>query len=226
MAIGNPFGNLFGKSPFTPIQQHMAKAHDCAEALVPFLEASIADNWQEASNCQKTISDLENEADELKRTVRINLPKSLFLPVPRSDLLDMLTMQDKIANTAKDVAGLMLGRQIVLPEIIRTEILQFAKESVATSAQALKAINELDELLESGFSGRELKVVEDMIEELDRLETNTDKLQVEIRSALFSVEHELPPVEVMFLYQVIDRIGDLADRAQQVGSRLQVIIAR
>ena len=226
MALGNPFGNLFGTSPFKPIQQHMAKAHDCAESLIPFLEAAMAEDWQQAASCQQQISQLENEADEMKRSVRVNLPKNLFLPVPRSDLLEMLTRQDRIANCAKDIAGLMLGRQMQLPEVIRDDMLEFAKQSVATSAQAVKAINELDELLETGFSGRELKVVEALIEELDRLETNSDKLQVEIRANLFAVEKELPPVDVMFMYQIIDRVGDLADRAQQVGSRLQVLIAR
>jgi uncharacterized protein Yka (UPF0111/DUF47 family) len=30
----------------------------------------------------------------------------------------------------------------------------------------------------------------------------------------------------MFLYKIIDWIGDLADRAQQVGSRLELLLAR
>ena len=36
----------------------------------------------------------------------------------------------------------------------------------------------------------------------------------------------MPPVDVMFLYKIIDRIGELADCAQKVGSRLQLLIAR
>ncbi len=226
MALGTPFGKLFGKSPFEPLQQHMAKAHSCAEELLAFTDAVITEDWQRASDCQQKIAELENAADDLKRSIRVSLPKNLLLPVPRSDLLDMLTMQDKIANCAKDVAGLVIGRKMAMPAPIRSEMAEFVKSSVATSAQALKAINELDELLETGFSGRELDVVEAMIEELDRLETRSDQLQVTIRAGLFAIERQLPPVEVMFLYQIIDRIGELADRAQQVGSRLQVLIAR
>ncbi len=226
MALGNPFGNLFGKSPFEPIQQHMAKAQSCAEALVPFFQATLAQDWQQAEQQQREIAKLEGEADDMKRDIRVHLPKSLFLPVPRSDLLDMLTMQDRIANCAKDIAGLMLGRKMVVPAVIANDMEAYVRASITTSAQALKATNELDELLETGFGGREVKVVEALIEELDRLENDSDKLQVSIRAALFKEESELPPVEVMFLYKVIDLIGDLADRAQQVGSRLQVLIAR
>ena len=226
MARGNPFGNLFGKSPFQPIQDHMTKAHQCAEALIPFLESALADNWEEATKRRHTIAALEGEADDLKSDIRASLPKSLFLPVPRSDLLEVLGAQDKIANAAKDISGLMLGRKMKIPAAIADLFIEFARESIATSAQALKAINELDELVETGFRGREVTAVEELINELDRLEHRNDEQEITIRAALFEQEKDLPPVDVVFLYKVIDAIGDLSDRAQQVGNRLQIIIAR
>jgi predicted phosphate transport protein (TIGR00153 family) len=147
------------------------------------------------------------------------------MPVPRSDLLDLVTMQDKIANCAKDIAGIMLGRKMAIPEKMAPMMVDYVAEAVATSAQALKAIQEMDELLETGFRGKELKVVDDLIKELDRLEGKNDKLQVKVRAILFKLEKDLPPVDVMFLYTIIDWIGELADRAQKVGSRLQRLIA-
>ncbi|MDX9874794.1 MAG: DUF47 family protein, partial [Spongiibacteraceae bacterium] len=98
--------------------------------------------------------------------------------------------------------------------------------AVATSAQALKAINELDELLEAGFRGREVDMVESLINELDRLENANDKAQVQVRAHLFSLEKQLHPVDVYFLYKVIDWVGQLANHAQKVGGRLQLVIAR
>jgi predicted phosphate transport protein (TIGR00153 family) len=103
---------------------------------------------------------------------------------------------------------------------------EYVDLAIATSAQAMKAIEELDELLETGFRGREVSLVETLIEELDRLEHSADKLQIDIRSALYRIEKDLPPVDVMFLYQTIALIGELSDKSQKVGSRLQIIIAR
>jgi predicted phosphate transport protein (TIGR00153 family) len=226
MAKGNPFGNLFAKSPFQPIQDHMVKAHQCAEALIPFLEAALANDWPLATERRRDIAKLEGHADDLKSKIRISLPKSLFLPVPRSDLLELLSAQDKIANTSKDISGLMLGRQMSIPPSLAVSFMEFAQESIATSAQALKAINELDELVVTGFSGREVSAVEDLIAELDRLEHRNDQQEIAIRAGLLAMEKDLPPIDVMFLYKVFDTIGDLADRAQQVGNRLQIIIAR
>ena len=87
-------------------------------------------------------------------------------------------------------------------------------------------MNELDELLETGFAGREAVLVETLIEELGNIENDTDRLQIEVRRNLFKLEKDLPPVDVMFLYQIIDWIGDVADRAQRVGNRLEQLLAR
>ena len=47
-----------------------------------------------------------------------------------------------------------------------------------------------------------------------------------LRNQLFNLERELPAVNIMFLYKVIDNTGTIADRAQRVGSRLQLMLAR
>jgi predicted phosphate transport protein (TIGR00153 family) len=65
-----------------------------------------------------------------------------------------------------------------------------------------------------------------MITKLDSIESDTDTLQAELRSEIFGIEDTLPPVEVMFLYKIIEQTGDVADRAQNVGSRLQLMLAR
>ena len=65
-----------------------------------------------------------------------------------------------------------------------------------------------------------------MIAKLDALENHTDELEVGVRAELFRIESELPPVNVMFLYKVIDWIGELGDLAQRVGSRLELMMAR
>lgn len=223
---GNPFTSLFGQSPIRPIQSHMAQVHECAQQLVPFLSATLDNNWEQAEKIRNAISALEDKADILKKDLRLNLPKNLLMPVHRSDLLDLITRQDRIANCAQDIAGIMLGRKMKIPDSMAEIMLEYTATAIATSAQALRAINEMDELLETGFRGRELVLVEGLIEELDNLEHKNDKLQIAVRAQLFVQEADLPPIDVMFLYRIIDLIGELADRAQKVGSRMQILIAR
>jgi predicted phosphate transport protein (TIGR00153 family) len=203
--------NLFGRSPIKPMQEHMALAVQAAAELTRFFEAVTSDDWPRASEIQQRV---------------VQFPKSLFLPVPRTDLLELLTMQDRIPNRAKDIAGIIMGRRMTIPTSMKEQVNEFVRASVAAAEQALIAINELDELLESGFSGRELAVVENMIKELDDLEEKTDHLEIGVRTSLFALEAQLPPVDVMFLYNIIDWVGDIANRAHDVGGRLQLLLAR
>lgn len=226
MASRNPLGNLFGRSPIGPIQEHMKVADQAAQLLPALFRASAKDKWDKATEVQKKIASTEGDADKLKRSVRRHLPKTLFLPVPRTDLLELVAIQDQVANTAKDIAGLVIGRQIRFPEKLREPMIEFAEVCAATSSQALKAIQELDELLEVGFTGREVKRVEGMLKELDKLERTTDKLAVSLRTKMFKMESELPPIDVMFNYRIIDLLGDVADCAESVGDRLQILMAK
>jgi uncharacterized protein len=145
--------------------------------------------------------------------------------VPRNDLLELLSAQDRIANKAEDIAGLVLGRKMKIPDEVKVIYQSFLERSVAASMQARQAIHELDELLEAGFRGREVKLVNDMIVKLDNIEKETDQLQVKMRQTLFNTEKDLPPIDAIFLYKLIDWTGDLADRAQTVGARLQLLLA-
>ena len=68
-------------------------------------------------------------------------------------------------------------------------------------------------------------MVESLIDELDRIETETDDLEAGLRGALFEIEDSLDPVTAMFLYQVIERTGEIADMAERVGRRLELLLS-
>ncbi len=222
----NPIMNLFGRSPVKPLQEHMAKVSECVHLLEPFFKAVIAGDENRVRELQEKIAGLENEADDLKHDLRLHLPRTLFLPVERRDLLEVLTMQDNIANRAKDLAGLVRGRKMVIPEQIGPLFVEFVRRSIDACAQAEKTVNELDELVETGFGGTEADMVQRLITELDRVEKETDQIQVKVRGRLFEIERDLPPVDVMFLYRLIDWMGDIGDYSQRVGSRLQLLLAK
>jgi predicted phosphate transport protein (TIGR00153 family) len=226
MASRNPLGSLFGRSPIGPIQEHMKVATEAALLLTDLFKASADNDWDRARIVHKQISDAEKAADKLKRSVRSNLPKSLFLPVPRSDLLDLVAIQDHVANTAKDASSTMIAREMRFPDKVQKDVKEYVEACIATAQQALTAIQELDELLEVGFSGREVKRVEGMLKELDKLERKTDKLSEALRAKIFKMEKDLDPVDVIFYYRALLLVGAVADDAETVGDRLQILMAK
>lgn len=214
---------MFARSPVRPLQRHMEKAHACAAELLPFFNAILKDDWKKATSLQQKISTLEKEADDIKIDLRTHLPKSIFLPVHRHDVLTLLDEQEQIANISKDIAGIILGRKMQIPHEISDVFIRYLERCIDASSQAKKAISELDELLESGFRGKEVKLVESMIQELNKIEHETDEIQIQLRQSLFDIEKELQPINAIFLYQIIDWIGRLADSAQHAGNRLRML---
>jgi len=224
--MANFLANVFGTSPVKPMQKHMAKVFSCVSKLPEFFDAVFNKEWEKVTSLRDTISGLEREADELKKEIRLQLPTGMMLPVSRRDLLEVLTMQDKIANKAKDISGLIFGRKMEFPGVVIEHYATFVGRCVDATKQAQRTINELDELVETGFRGKEVKLVESMIVELDAIEQDTDSIQVKIRYALFEIEKDLPPIDAMFLYKIIEWTGEVADLAQRVGSRLQLMLAK
>lgn len=222
----NSILGVFAKSPIKPLQEHIDKVYDCSSLLVPFFEATISGDWDSAVKLRKKISQAERDADSLKREIRLKLPGGLFMPVERTDLLELLTQQDKIANKAKDISGRVIGRELLVPAVIQAPFLTYLTRCLDAVSMAKEAINELDDLLETGFRGREVTLVEKMISKLDSIEEDTDSLQINIRRQLFAIENELNPIDVMFLYKIIEWVGELADLAERVGSRLELMLAR
>ena len=225
MAMNNILG-LFAHSPLKPLQKHSDKVTECCDLLIPFFQHTYLKQWDEAEKVRLDISQGEREADGLKREIRLKLPRGLFLPIDRTDLLELVTQLDKLANFAKDISGRMIGRQFGIPEEMQESFLKYVERSLDSIHQAHRVIEEMDQLLETGFKGRELKLVNTMIQELDSIEDDTDQMQIQLRKMLLGIESRYNPIDVMFLYKVIEWVGVLADQAQRVGSRIELMLAR
>ena len=223
--MANMLANIFGSSPVVPLEKHIDIAYRCAKELSGFFAAVVKGDWDKAAEGRANIEKYEHEADDLKKEIRLHLPKSLFMPVPRQDLLELLLVQDMIANRTKDVSGIVFGRKMRIPPEIAEQFLEFVDRNVDAAKQARKSVRELDDLFTTGFRGAEATLVAGMIEKLDRIETETDDMQAALRSALFEIESTLDPIDAVFMYQVIELTGEIADMAERVGRRLELLLS-
>jgi len=206
------------------MQQHMRAAVECARQILPLFEEMVAGDKAAVAARRQEIDRLEHEADRIKNEIRSNLPKRMFLAVERRDMLEILDNQDSIADVAQDIAELADVRGMVVPEVLASAFLELVRRVVSACEQAERVINELDELVETGFRGREVARVDQMIEELSRMETHTDELEERVQRLLFGIEDELG-ISAMFWYRMIDDVGEMADYAERVGNRLRLLTA-
>jgi len=217
--------DLFAKSPIKPLQQHMNTVLLCARELVPLCDALAAGNHDELAAVERRIDEAEGEADRLKNDLRAHLPRRLLLPVDRRDLLEILDLQDSIADTVQDIAQLMVQRKMTVAAPMKPVLIELAAAVVRTCEHTDELINTLDELVEIGFRGREADRVQQMIDELGRLEGRADDLESQLQMAVFDLESSESAVTVMLWYQLVGWIGDVADGAEKVGNRLRLLIA-
>jgi uncharacterized protein len=218
--------NVMAKSPFKSIQDHMEQTV-CAVELLPKVFAQIiAEDWDQAAITLKKIGKYESSADKLKLKVCQKLHSDLFLPVSKGQLISLLMAQESVVNTAEDIAGMAFGRKMFFPECIQTDIVDYIESSVSACMQASNVVAELRQVLESVFSGSVQKLTEEMIAELNKIESKNDAIQIAIRQKIIKIENTMQPIDVIFIYEIIKKIGLLADCAQQVGMQLIVVAAR
>ncbi|MBF0218523.1 MAG: TIGR00153 family protein [Gammaproteobacteria bacterium] len=222
----NPIAALLGSSPFKPMQLHMRSVRACVSHMPALFAALIAEDDAALHQAKEAIFAGEHDADTLKNELRAHLPKGLFMPVDRRDLLALLDCQDDVANTAQDIAGLLTQRKMDLPEPMRAPMQAFVQRCVDCANQAADIIEELDELVEMGFRGREVTRVDEMIVALIVIENETDRMGIALCQTLFSLEESISPVTLMLWYDLIHEIGAIADHAEAVGNRLRLLMAR
>lgn len=226
MPTSNTLMKLFKRSPLKYLQEHMRVVMDCVREVPPLFDALINGDKKGFDLAKEKIFEHEAAADKIKNELRAGLPKSLFMPVDRRDLLEILQLQDSIADTAQDIAGLLVERPMEVPDTLKDPLVKLVRRCVDVCEQSSKIIEELDELLEMGFRGREATQVETMVDELNKVEDETDELGIDITRRLFAQEDEMNPVSVIMWYRLIQWIGDLADYAEKVGDRLRLLTAR
>lgn len=217
-------GNLFAPSPIRPLQEHMRAAVACAREVLPLFEDMAAGRTDALPAHRARIDDLEHKADSIKNEIRLHLPKRLFMAFERRDMLEILDSQDSIADVAQDIAELVDQRGMGLPEELAEPVLALVRRSIEACEQAERVINEFDELVETGFGPRESARVEEMVTDLNRIESDTDELCETASRVLFSLENQLG-VGTFFWYQILGWIADLADYAERVGNRTRLLIA-
>ena len=217
---------LMRRSPFKLVQEHMRTVFSCICLIPPLFDALYRKDQDQVRDFAAQIDLLETEADKLKTTFRLNMPKSLFLPVDRDDLLDLIAVQDGIADTAEEIGQILCYRDMEVPEALKEVLDELLEGTMEISSEAKAIIEQLDELLEVGFNGLEVDKVSGMITGLRRNEHNIDAIMHRAYRTLFAQEKELDPVSAMFWYKIIDRLGNISDQAENIADRLLLFLSK
>ena len=223
MAVKPAISEVISNSPLALLERHAGVCVDCVERLPLYFQEVQSGRWARAEEVREEICRFEGLADELKQDVRSNLPRGLWMSVSRADLLELVRVQDKMANGVKEVSGISLGRQLAFPSPLTEDLNEFVDVVVAVSRTVVKIIGATRELSRSAFGTRQTNVILDFVSQVEAGERRSDDMQAALRARVREHEVDLPPVDAMFLYQLLAAIGEIADNAEKVAHRAQII---
>ena len=217
---------LFGKSPFGPIVEHGKKVHECVELLWPLMEALIEEDYDLIRSLHSRMSRHEYEADLIKHEIRGFITQRSFLPVDRSDLINYLEHQEKIADHAEDFAVILTLRKTVVNPELHDFFFEYLHQVFQVSGCLLTAAVEFKNLAETAFGGAEAKAILQLIEGLNQEEWKADKLQRAFSRHFYSLEDQLDPTTLVFYDKYCQTLSRVANSAERTAKFLRLIIAR
>jgi hypothetical protein len=214
---------LFGKSPFAPLQTHMDKVSSCVEELPALFQALVSQDMQAVQKIGTRISELEHEADLTKNDIRNHLPKGLFLQVNRSCLLDILSLQDAIADKAEEIA-IHSGMRPLSFDGMREDFLSLSGKSIEAFWLGRKIIQELEELLESSFGGIEAQKAKGMVEQIAFCEHETVVFRNHLKKRLYVEGDKMAYPSFHLCLTLIEEIAMLACLSEKLANRIRMLL--
>ncbi len=204
----------------------MRTVFSCLCLIPPLIDALYRKDYKQLQEFAQEIIRLESAADEIKHDFRLKMPNTLLLPVDRKDLLSLISDQDGLADTSEEIVKILLYRDMEVPDPLKDILDELLEATMDISVSAKDMIEQLDELLQVGFRGRENVKVSEMIDGVKSTEHDIDAIMFRTRRILFEHENELDPVTIMFWYKLIDLLGSISDQAENIGDRLLLLLSK
>lgn len=216
--------SLFGRSPFAPLQTHMEKVESCVLMLVDLFKAVEQKDYAKVEEISVKISEHEHQADLMKNDIRNHLPKSLYLPIDRSQLLEILTLQDDIADKAQDIGVLCSLKPLEILDEFKTEFYLFLQKNIESFHGALLIIKEMHELLESSFGGIEAEKVRIMVDDVARKEHEADGIQRDLLKGFFKAEEAISYTSFHLWLKIFEALGSIANLSEKLAYRVRMTL--
>ncbi len=218
------FMNIFGRSPFAPLQTHIDLVATCVQALPPLFEALYNNDYTAVEKKAEEIAITEHQADMTKNDIRNNLPKSLYLPIDRGQLLEILALQDNIADKAEDISVLTTLKKIEIYPPLKEDFDKFLKKNLETFEVAKAIMHELHQLLESSFGGNEAEKVRSMVDEVAYHEHEADLIQRTLLKKLYSIETEMHFSTFLLWQKIFHATGDISNLSEKLAYRVRMTL--
>jgi predicted phosphate transport protein (TIGR00153 family) len=195
------------------ILRHIETTRECVQSTMDGVRTHIAGETPDANGSLSEVNRLESEADELLREIRDMLYSGAYLPQIRGDIYGLMSMIDKVSNSAEDCYDHFHNQRPVVPGEYRTEIeaiLDLTSECFLACEKSLKAyFGPKDKLEKVRKHGRRVSELESRVDEIER----------ETTARIFN--SSLDKAEKLHLRRSLNMITKISDATEDAADRLQ-----
>lgn len=202
----------------------MENVAHCVRMLRDLFQSIQENKPEKTQEIANEISRMEHLADITKVEIRNRLPKGTYLPVDRTEVLEILTIQDRLADTAEDISRLTTLRSLTIPTAFQKEFFGFLAKNLEAFETAHRIIREWQDLVESSIGKIEVERMGVLIDQVAYQEHEADLLQHSLLKIMYQEENGLP-FEVFYLWQNIIRVvSGVSNLSENLANHVRILL--
>jgi len=201
------------------VEDHLELTQRAVNSLYEMVEAAAECDPDKCKRSYMSVSDMEMQADELRRRMVEELTEGEMFPEERDDLMEMVRAVDWIADWSKE-AGRILNS---IPfEKAPDEMKEAAMNMVRANVDCVKVLTHCIRVLPKDS----LKALS-LANEVEMLEENIDDLYEEARKHFATLEFpEFTTGALILLNEFLDAIETVADWCENTADIVRAIAVR
>ena len=209
------FGKLMPRDGnfFEMFNQHAERIVEAAHAFSQLVTHYGEPELREKYN--REVDSAERAADRITHDVNKALHKTFITPIDREQIHALINTMDDVADLLQDSAETMALYDV---RHMTTEIVRLTELSVKCCERVKDAVGLLDNIGEAKTAEAALKTCE----EIDRLESDADRVMRNAMSKLFREEPDVR--EVIKLKAIYELLETVTDKCEDVANLIEGIV--
>jgi predicted phosphate transport protein (TIGR00153 family) len=182
------------------------------KAVTAYIEDPDRDALHEG---YKRVHQAEGKADDIRREIEVLMYSKALFPESRGDILGLIETMDRVPNQTESVVRMIHNQHIPLPKAFAPAILSMIEASCRCIKELINAVNSLfDNFMNATV----------YVGKIDELESEVDHIEEDLIDQIFS-SREDGFIKIL-LRDMVRRIANITDRAENVGDRIRIIVAK
>jgi predicted phosphate transport protein (TIGR00153 family) len=203
------------KSIIDKIKAYLDQVDRCRNRFRLCIEKLILDpENQENPAIVEEVHQSESKADDLRRSIELQLYERALIPESRGDVLGLLETLDVIPGMFQSLCYQLLLEKIVFPDQFRERYLKLVDLNLKSYDLVRQAVLGL-------FYSKDVKDQTDLV---DAVESDSDHVERGMIRDIFS--SKMDKADKILLKEIVIFTGDISDQAETVKDRLTLAIIK